>query len=125
VDQFSFANVEFSAEFNQAIEQKQVAEQAALQKEYELQAAQKDIEIAIARAEADKEAAIKAAEGRAQARQIEAEAEAAALGLIAAQLRSNPALIQYEWATNLAPGVSTVLLPSDQGIILDAGSLVP
>jgi len=43
VDQFSFANVEFSAEFNQAIEQKQVAEQAALQKEYELQAAQKDI----------------------------------------------------------------------------------
>eukprot|EP00389_Voromonas_pontica_P010649 GDKH01016236.1.p1 GENE.GDKH01016236.1~~GDKH01016236.1.p1 ORF type:complete len:318 (-),score=121.59 GDKH01016236.1:1038-1919(-) len=125
VDQFSFANVEFSAEFNQAIEQKQVAEQAALQKEYELQAAQKDIEIAIARAEADKEAAIKAAEGRAQARQIEAEAEAAALGLIAAQLRSNPALIQYEWATSLAPGVSTVLLPSDQGIILDAGSLVP
>ncbi len=124
VDEFSFANVQFSDEYNQAIERKQVAEQAARQKEYELQAAQKDIEIAVARAEADKEAAIKAAEGRAQARQIEAEAEAAALALIAAQLRNNPALIQYQWATNLAPGVSTVLLPSDQGIILDASSLV-
>ncbi len=125
VDQFSFANVEFSPEFNQAIEQKQVAEQSALQKEYELQSAQKDIEIAIARAEAEKESAIKAAEGRAQARQLEAQAEAAALALIAAQLRNNPALIQYEWASKLAPGVSTVLLPSDQGIILDAATLVP
>lgn len=124
VDEFSFANVQFSDEYNQAIERKQVAEQAARQKEYELQAAQKDIEIAVARAEADKEAAIKAAEGRAQARQLEAEAEAAALALIAAQLRNNPALIQYQWASNLAPGVSTVLLPSDQGIILDASSLV-
>ncbi len=124
VDEFSFANVQFSDEYNQAIERKQVAEQAARQKDYELQAAQKDIEIAVARAEADKEAAIKAAEGRAQARQIEAEAEAAALALIAAQLRNNPALIQYQWASNLAPGVSTVLLPSDQGIILDASSLV-
>ncbi|NLD42116.1 MAG: prohibitin family protein [Chloroflexi bacterium] len=124
VDEFSFANVQFSDEYNQAIERKQVAEQAARQKEYELQAAQKDIEIAVARAEADKEAAIKAAEGRAQARQLEAEAEAAALALIAAQLRNNPALIQYQWASNLAPGVSTVLLPSDQGIILDASTLV-
>ena len=124
VDQFSFANVEFSAEFDQAIERKQVAEQAARQKEYELQAAQKDIEIAIARAEEEKEAAIKAAEGRAQARQVEAQAEAEALQLIAAQLRNNPELIQYEWASKLSPGVSTVLLPSNQGIILDANSLV-
>lgn len=124
VDQFSFANVEFSDEFNQAIERKQVAEQAARQKEYELQAAQRDIEIAIAHAEAEKESAIKAAEGRARARELEAEAEAAALGLIAQQLRNNPELIQYQWATKLGPGVSTVLLPSDQAIILDAGSLV-
>ncbi|NLD72969.1 MAG: prohibitin family protein [Chloroflexi bacterium] len=124
VDQFSFANVEFSAEYNQAIERKQVAEQAARQKEYELQSAERDIEISIAHAEADKEAAIKAAEGRAQARQIEAQAEAEALQLIAAQLRNNPELIQYEWAAKLSPGVNTVLLPSNQGIILDANSLV-
>lgn len=124
VDQFSLANVDFSAEFNAAIERKQVAEQAALQKQYELQAAQKDVEISLARAEGEKKAAIIAAEGRAEARNVEAAAEANALDLIAQQLRGNPDLIQYQWATKLSPTISTVLLPSDQQIILGADSLV-
>ena len=55
VDQFSLANVEFSDEFNAAIERKQVAEQAALQKQYELQAAQRT-SIALATAEGQKKA---------------------------------------------------------------------
>jgi len=124
VDQFSLANVEFSDEFNAAIERKQVAEQAALQKQYELQAAQKDVEISLATAEGQKKAAVIAAEGRAEARKVEAQAEAEALQLIAGQLRGNPDLIKYEWATRLSPGVSTVLLPSDQDLILSADSLV-
>ncbi len=124
VDQFSLQNVEFSEEYNQAIERKQIAEQGAQQKEYELQAAEMDIQIAIANAEAEKEAAIRAAEGRAIARQIEAEAEAQALALIAEQLRDNPALIQYEWATRLSPSVNTILLPADQEIILGGDSLI-
>jgi len=124
VDQFSMANVEFSQEFNLAIERKQIAEQEAQQKEYELQAAEKDIEIAVARAQAQKESAIKAAEGRAAAREIEAKAEAEALALIAEQLNKSPELIQYEWAVKLGPTVTTVLLPSDQGLIMDAGSLL-
>lgn len=123
VDQFSMANVEFSQEFNRAIEQKQVAEQTALQKQYELQSAQKEVEITLARADGDKKSAIIAAEGRAQARRLEAQAEAEALKLIADQLRDNPELIKYEWATKLSPTVSTVLLPVDQDIILDAQSL--
>lgn len=124
VDSFSLANVTFSDEFDKAIERKQVAEQAALQKQYELQSAQRDVEITLARAEGERKAAIIAAEGRAQARLVEAEAEAEALRLIAAQLRDNNALIQYQWAVNLSPSVRTVLLPADQGIILDAESLV-
>jgi len=124
VDSFSLADVAFSEEFDQAIERKQVAEQEALQKEYELQAAQKEIEILLARAEGDKKAAVIAAEGRAEARRIEAEAEAKALNLIAQQLRNNEALIQYEWATRLSPNVTTVLLPSDQAIILDSKTLL-
>jgi prohibitin 2 len=118
VDQVSLANVEFSAEFNLAIERKQVAEQSALQKQYELQSAQKDVEITLARADGERQAAIIAAEGRAQSRQIEAEAEAKALELIAAQLRNNPDLVRYEFATRLAPGVNTVLLPTDSNLIL-------
>jgi len=124
VDQFSMANVEFSAEFNRAIEQKQVAEQTALQKQYELQAAQKEVEITLARAEGERKAAVIAAQGRAEARELEAKVEAEALRLIAQQLRGNPELIQYQWAIKLGPSVSTVLLPSEQGIILNAESLV-
>jgi len=125
VEEFSVANVSFSAEFDAAIERKQVAEQAALQKQYELQAAQKDVEISLAQAEGEKKAAIIAAEGRAEASRLEAEAEAAALGLIAAQLRNNPDLIRYEWAVRLSPSVNTVLLPAGQDVILDSSVITP
>jgi regulator of protease activity HflC (stomatin/prohibitin superfamily) len=124
VDQFTLADVEFTEEFNRAIERKQVAEQAALQKQYELQAAEKDVEIALARAEGERKAAIIAAEGRAEARRIEAEVEAEALGLIAARLANNPELIRYEWATRLSPGIKTVLLPAGQDFILDTSALL-
>ncbi len=97
-----------------------MAEQSALQKQYELQSAQKDVEISLARAEGDKKAAIIAAEGRAEARRVEAEAEAEALRLIGQELAGHPDLISYQWAINLAPNVSTILLPSDQGLILDS-----
>jgi regulator of protease activity HflC (stomatin/prohibitin superfamily) len=124
VDQLSLANVEFSEEFNKAIERKQVAEQSALQKQYELQAAQKEVEITLATAEGARKAAVIAAQGRAEARRVEAEAEAAALQLIAAQLAGNTDLIAYQWAVRLSPSVSTVLLPSNQSIILGADTLV-
>jgi regulator of protease activity HflC (stomatin/prohibitin superfamily) len=124
VDNFSMADVKFSAEFDNAIERKQVAEQGALQKTYELQAAQKDVEIAVTHADGEKQAAVKQAEGRAESRRIEAQAEADALALIAAQLRGNPDLIKYEWAVRLSPTVSTVLLPVDQAIILNTQGLV-
>ncbi|MGC9359161.1 MAG: prohibitin family protein [Anaerolineae bacterium] len=124
VDAFSLADVAFSAEFDQAIEAKQVAEQQALQKEYELQSAEKEVEIQLARAEGEKQAAIIAAEGRAAARRIEAEAEAEALELIASELRNNEALIRYEWATRLSPSVTTILLPSEQAIILDGETIL-
>lgn len=124
VDNFSMADVKFSAEFDSAIERKQVAEQEALQKTYELQAALKDVEIAVTRADGERQAAIKQAEGRAESRRIEAQAEADALALIATQLRGNPDLIKYEWAVRLSPTVSTVLLPENQAIILDTQGLV-
>lgn len=124
VDQLSLSNIEFSDEFNKAIERKQVAEQAALQKQYELQAAQKEVEITLALAEGEKKAAIIAAEGRAESRRVEAEAEAAALRLIAEQLRGNPDLVKYEWATRIAPTVKTVLLPTGQNVILGADTLL-
>ena len=120
VDQFSMANVEFSPQFNRAVEQKQVAEQTALQKQYELQAAEKEVEIVLARAEGEKRAAVIAAEGRAAARRLEAQAEADALTLIAQELEGNPDLIRYEWAIKLSPTVSTVMLPGGHDSVPDA-----
>jgi prohibitin 2 len=124
VVELSLSNVAFSDEFNAAIERKQVAEQSALQKQYELQAAQKDVEISLARAEGEKKAAIIAAEGSAEARKLEAQGEAEALRLIADQLRGNPDLIRYEWAAKLAPGINTVILPAGQDFILDSTVLL-
>ncbi len=124
VVQLSLSNIEFSDEFNLAIERKQVAEQAALQKQYELQAAEIEVDITLALADGQRKAAVIAAEGRAESRRVEAEAEAQALRLIAEQLRNNPDLIKYEWATRLSPGVRTVLLPAGQDIILGADTLV-
>jgi len=124
VDEFSLANVDFSEEFDKAIERKQIAEQSALQKQYELQAAQKDVEITLAVAEGQRKAAVIAANGRAEARKVEASAEADALRLIADQLRGNPDLIKYQWAIKLSPTVTTVLLPADQSIILDTQALL-
>jgi hypothetical protein len=46
------------------------------------------------------------------------------LRLIAEQLKGNPDLIKYAWAVKLSPTVRTVLLPSNQEIILGADSLV-
>jgi regulator of protease activity HflC (stomatin/prohibitin superfamily) len=72
VKDISIVNFAFSPSFNQAIEEKQVAEQRALQAERDLQ-----------RIEIEKEQAIAAAEGEAEAIRIKAEA-----------LRSNPDLIE-------------------------------
>lgn len=102
-------NISYTSEYARAVEEKQIEEQAALKKEYELQKATKDIEIKVAQAEGDKKAAITRAEGEAESIQLKAEA-----------LQENPILIQYEWATRLAPSVRTILLPGDQSIILDS-----
>lgn len=124
VDDFSLADVSFSPEFDDAIERKQIAEQAAIQKQYELQSAEKDVEIQLAKAEGEKKAAIIAAEGRAEARKLEARVEAESLKLIAEQLKDNPFLIQYEWATRLSPSIKTIMVPTGQDFILDTQSII-
>jgi prohibitin 2 len=74
VDDFSIVNIDFSPDYKQAIEAKQVAQQRAEQAKYELQQAQ---------VEADK--AVATAKGEAEAIQIKGDA-----------LAKNPAVIQLE-----------------------------
>ena len=70
VNDFSITDFTFSKEFENAIEAKQVAEQEALQKSYELQKAKKDAEIAITQAKAKKTATITLAEGEAESQRL-------------------------------------------------------
>lgn len=70
VNDFSITDFKFSGEFEKAIEAKQVAEQEALQKSYELQKAKKDAEIAITQAEAKKTSTIALAQGDAESQRL-------------------------------------------------------
>lgn len=74
--EISIADVNFDREYTAAIEQKQVQEQKAEQKRYEILQAQRDAEIRAAGAKGEADAAREAARGRADALQIEAAAQA-------------------------------------------------
>ncbi|HAH96840.1 MAG TPA: hypothetical protein DCL69_08060 [Firmicutes bacterium] len=56
IDEVALSNIRFSAEFEQAIEEKQVAEQLSKKKEYELEMARQDAEIAQTKAKGEAEA---------------------------------------------------------------------
>lgn len=70
VDDFSITDFNFSAEFAKAIEAKQVAEQEALKKNYELQQAKKEAEIAVSRAQGERDATIARAQGQAEEQKL-------------------------------------------------------
>lgn len=83
VDDVSLVDLNFSANFNHAVEQKQIAEQSAKQAEYEAQ-----------KAKIDATARVNQADGMARAALIAAKAEAEANSLKLKTL--TPQLIQYE-----------------------------
>ena len=115
---FVLRDIHFSAEYATAVEQKQIAEQQALQAEFVVQSKKQEAEQARQIAQGQADAAVIAAKGDAEARLIKAEAEAAALQYIADVLRDNPSLLQYQYITNLAPGVQTIFVPSGNQFIL-------
>ena len=115
---FVLRDIHFSTDYAAAVEQKQIAEQQALQAEFVVQSKKQEAEQARQIAQGQADAAVIAAKGAAEARLIEAEAEAAALQYIADVLRDNPTLLQYQYITNLAPGVQTIFVPSGNQFIL-------
>ena len=78
LDEVSISDIDFSEEYEKAIERKQVQEQTALQRVYELQTAERDAEIAKARAAGEAQAAIEAAKGAAESILVRASAQAEA-----------------------------------------------
>lgn len=70
VDDVSITDFTFSPRFMESIEAKQVAEQEALKKKFELQKAKQDAAIEIARAKGAKKATIARAEGQAREQEL-------------------------------------------------------
>ena len=127
------ADIDFSDKYDQAIENKQLQEQAALQKEYELKKTETEARMAAAKAKGEADSRIAAAEGEAQSILKLAESEAESLrirGQAQAEYSKkvsesmNPLMIQIEYLKKwdgrlpvytLGQGSQTMLmLPSDK-----------
>ncbi len=135
---FLIRDVEFSQEYAQSVEQKQIAEQDRLRAQQEAERlrvqAQGQRDAAVYEAEGQRLSAIERAKGEAESIRIRAEAEAdailiraqadaQALALIREQLDQNPALIQWRYVETLSDNVQIVLLPSNSPFLFDLASL--
>lgn len=112
VDDVAIANIDFSAQYKKAIEDKQTAEQQVLTETQIL--AQKKIQA---------QQVTTTAQGAADAVIISAKAQAEANRLL--QLSLTPELLQYTLINKIAPGIQTLILPAGQNFILDPKALVP
>ncbi|MCB8876597.1 prohibitin family protein [Acidisoma silvae] len=92
VETVNVANFAFSEAYEQAIEQKQVAQQQALQAQYTLQQTQISAQQQVVQAKAAADATVATANGNAQATVLQAQAEAKANTLVNASL--TPEILQ-------------------------------
>ncbi len=99
-DEILLRNVQFSTEFQQAIENKQIAQQQAQAMKYVLE-----------KEEMEKKRKI-----------IEAEGEAESLRLKGKALADNPALIQYEYVKLLSPNIQAIV--TDQNTIFNFSDFI-
>jgi regulator of protease activity HflC (stomatin/prohibitin superfamily) len=122
LDRFLLRNIAFSTAYASAIEQKQVAEQDQIQREYQAEQMRK-----LAAGERDKmkievegkAAAIqREAEAQATATVVKAEADAKALKLIADALKDNKNLLLYRYIEKLSPNIRVMLVPNGSQYIL-------
>lgn len=106
VQDLLITNIQFSAAFKSAIEQKQIATQDALREQERVK-----------QREAEAQQAKAVAIGKADALREEARGQADANILLTASL--SPELIQFKAVQKLAGNVQIALLPSGQGLIID------
>jgi regulator of protease activity HflC (stomatin/prohibitin superfamily) len=115
---FILRNIHFSDEYAAAIEQKQIAEQQALQAQFVVETKKQEAEQARQVAQGQADATVINAKGDAEARVVQAEAEAKANQLLADSIRGNQELISYLYIQKLSPGVQTIFVPSGNQFIL-------
>jgi regulator of protease activity HflC (stomatin/prohibitin superfamily) len=122
---FLMRNIRFSDQYAAAVEQKQIAEQQALQAQLVVEQKKQEAEQARQTAQGSADAVVISAKGDADARVIQAKAEADALNLIAEALKNKPDLLQYQYITKLAPGIQVMLVPNNNPYLLPLPQLTP
>jgi regulator of protease activity HflC (stomatin/prohibitin superfamily) len=123
LEDFILRNITFSPEYAASVEQKQIAEQQAMQAKFVVESKKQEAEQARQTAQGAADAVVIRAKGDAESRLISAEAEAKSLLLIAAALKDNPNLLNYQYINRLAPGIQVMLVPNTNPYILPLPSL--
>jgi regulator of protease activity HflC (stomatin/prohibitin superfamily) len=116
LDRFLLRNIAFSTQYASAIEQKQIAEQQRIMRQYEAEQLR-----TIAKAKAD--AAVLEGDGLAKVIQLKAEAEAEALRLLSDQIKANPDLLIYRYIDKLAPAIKALVVPGNNPLFLSLPDL--
>jgi regulator of protease activity HflC (stomatin/prohibitin superfamily) len=114
---FILRDINFTEAYAAAVEQKQIAEQNALQAEFMVQQKKQEAEQARQEAQGVADSVVIKAKGDAEARIIQAKAEAEALNLIAAALQDNPDLLTYQYINKIGPNVRVIFIPSGTPLI--------
>ena len=113
---FLLRNIRFSDEYAAAVEQKQIAEQQALQAQFVVEQRKQEAEQARQVAQGQADAAVIAAQGEAQAILLKAQAQAQANETLAKSLTTE--LLTYTYINKLAPNVQVMYLPSGTPLLL-------
>jgi regulator of protease activity HflC (stomatin/prohibitin superfamily) len=118
MEDFLLRNIRFSDEYAAAVEQKQIAEQQALQAQFVVQQKKQEAEQVRQTAQGAADAAVIAAQGDAQAIKLRAEAQAQAWAVLAEVLKTNPEMLTYEYIQKIAPNLQVIYLPSGTPLLL-------
>jgi len=116
MEDFLLRNIRFSDEYAAAVEQKQIAEQQALQAQFVVQQKKAEAEQARQVAQGIADAAVISAEGDAKAILARATAQAQANQLLSQSL--TPDLLTYTYINKIAPNVQVMYLPSGTPLLL-------
>jgi prohibitin 1 len=118
MDDFLLRNIRFSDEYAAAVEQKQIAEQQALQAKFVVEQKKQEAEQVRQTAQGAADAVVIAANGEAQSIQIKAKAQAAGWAALAEVLNKNPEMLTYEYIQKIAPNLQVIYLPSGTPLLL-------
>lgn len=114
----------FGADFANAIEQKQIAEQEAQRAVFLVEQARQAAEQARVAAQGQADAAVIAAQGEADSIIIRAQAESEGLTKINEVLSQNPNLLQWQYINTLGDNIEILVIPSNSPFLFNMDQLL-